>query len=366
MIMEWHYAHDADITIGEKHISHAPRVILTMLLVVLCVAGGVGFYFREYIYDYIADPDIVLTNEKVKLEIGSKFDPYAYVVNPDNVPYEVIGAELVDTKTKGRKVDITTKTISKYEVRYVAHNRVRNHEKKMDVEVVDEKPPVIELDTELIVLKRGLETFYFNPLAYIKSISDNYTASDKLKLEYSDKFNFRENTQKCEYKLTDEAGNTVEKVLNIAVVNSDEEKQQKEQEQRDKEAEANRDPNATPTPKPTSKPKPTNTPKPKKPKATATPKPKVTSKPKNTATPKPKKKPTSKPTPYIKGVHNISVPKGTSQQSIMTKLMKGVSGSGSVWLDCSNVNTTKAGTYKVYFESDDGVKKTATVTITDD
>lgn len=385
MIMEWHYAHDADITIGEKHISHTARVLLITLVCMLCTIGGVAFYFRYYIYDYIADPDLILTNDSVKLEIDSKFDPKTYIANPDAVPYEIIGAELVDTSTKGRKVDKVTKLVSRYEVRYVAHNRVRSHEKKLIVDVVDEQAPQIELDTEVVILKRGTETFYFNPLSYIKKITDNYTDPQKVKLEYTDKFNFREDTQQCVYTVTDEAGNSFSKILNIAVVNSDAEKQQKEEEQKQKEQEQQAQQpsgnNPTSAPKPTSKPKPkaTATPKPKatatsKPKATATPKPAnddnndptPTPKPKATATPKPTAKPTSKPKAYINGVHNISVPKGTSQQTIMTKLMKGVSGSGSVWLDCSEVNTTKAGTYKVYFESDDGVKKTATVTITDD
>lgn len=385
--MEWHYAHDADITIGEKHISHTARGLLIALLCMLCTVGGVAVYFRNYIYDYIADPDLILTNDSVKLEIDSKFDPKTFIANPDDVPYEIIGAELVDTSTKGRKVDSKTKLVSRYEVRYVAHNRVRSHEKKLIVDVVDEQAPQIELDTELVVLKRGLDTFYFNPLSYIKRITDNYTDPQKVKLEYTDKFNFREDTQQCVYTVTDEAGNFSSKVLNIAVVNSDAEKQQKEEEQKQKEQEqqaqqpsGNNNPNPTSAPKPTSKPKPkaTATPKPK-PKATATPKPAnndsdptPTPKPKdtNTPTPKPTSKPTAKPTEkpkaYINGVHNISVPKGTSQQTIMKKLMSGVTGSGSVWLDCSEVNTTKAGTYKVYFESDDGVKKTATVTITDD
>lgn len=385
MIMEWHYAHDADITIGEKHISHTARGLLIALLCMLCTVGGVAVYFRNYIYDYIADPDLILTNDSVKLEIDSKFDPKTFIANPDDVPYEIIGADLVDTSTKGRKVDSKTKLVSRYEVRYVAHNRVRSHEKKLIVDVVDEQAPQIELDTELVVLKRGTETFYFNPLSYIKKITDNYTDPQKVKLEYTDKFNFREDTQQCVYTVTDEAGNSYSKVLNIAIVNSDAEKQQKEEEQKQKEQEQQAQQpsgnnNPTSAPKPTSKPKPkaTATPKPK-PKATATPKPAnndsdpaPTTKPKdtNTPTPKPKAtatpKPTEKPKAYINGVHNISVPKGTSQQTIMKKLMSGVTGSGSVWLDCSEVNTTKAGTYKVYFESDDGVKKTATVTITDD
>lgn len=385
MIMEWHYAHDADITIGEKHISHTARGLLIALLCMLCTVGGVAVYFRNYIYDYIADPDLILTNDSVKLEIDSKFDPKTFIANPDDVPYEIIGADLVDTSTKGRKVDSKTKLVSRYEVRYVAHNRVRSHEKKLIVDVVDEQAPQIELDTELVVLKRGTETFYFNPLSYIKKITDNYTDPQKVKLEYTDKFNFREDTQQCVYTVTDEAGNSYSKVLNIAIVNSDAEKQQKEEEQKQKEQEQQAQQpsgnnNPTSAPKPTSKPKPkaTATPKPK-PKATATPKPAnndsdptPTPKPKdtNTPTPKPTSKPTAKPTEkpkaYINGVHNISVPKGTSQQTIMKKLMSGVTGSGSVWLDCSEVNTTKAGTYTVYFESDDGVKKTATVTITDD
>ena len=347
MIMEWHYAHDADITIGEKHISHTARVLLITLVCMLCTVGGVAVYFRNYIYDYIADPDLILTNDSVKLEIDSKFDPKTFIANPADVPYEIIGAELVDTSTKGRKVDSKTKLVSRYEVCYVAHNRVRSHEKKLIVDVVDEQAPQIELDTELVVLKRGTETFYFNPLSYIKKITDNYTDPQKVKLEYTDKFNFREDTQQCVYTVTDGAGNSFSKILNIAVVNSDAEKQQKEEEQKQKEQEQQAQQpsgnNPTSAPKPTSKPKP-----------------------KATATPKPTAKPTEKPKAYINGVHNISVPKGTSQQTIMTKLMKGVSGSGSVWLDCSEVNTTKAGTYKVYFESDDGVKKTTTVTITDD
>lgn len=397
MIMEWHYAHDADITIGEKHISQTAKVLLITLLSILAVTGGVAFYYRGYIYDYIADPNIILVNDTVQLDIGSTFDAKQYVINTENVPYEVIGADLVDTSTEGKVIDKMTKVLSRYEVKYVVKNRARTHNKTLVVEVVDNTPPEIELKKDLVLLVRGSETNSFNPKYFIKAIKDNYSQEKNIKVEYPTNFNWTEDTLQVEYKATDEVGNSSVKVLNVGVMASEEQRRQAEEAERkrqEEEAAKNKPteaPKNTSAPKPTtapSKPKATATPKPK-PKNTATSAPKPTSAPKdngggstNTPTPKPKDtntptpttkpKPTNTPTPkpkpkaYINGVHNISVPVGTSQGTIMKQLMKGVSGSGQIWLDCSNVNTTVAGSYKVYFESDDGVTKTATVTVTDE
>ena len=392
--MEWHYAHDADITIGEKHISHTARGLLIALLCMLCTVGGVAFYYRGYIYDYIADPNIILTNEVVQLDIDAPFNADEYVINNEGVPYEVVDANLVDTSINGKKIDKKTKVLSRYEVKYIIKNRARTHNKTLVVEVVDNKPPEIELKKELVLLVRGSETNSFNPKYFIKTLKDNYSEEKNIKVEYPTTFDWKETTFQVEYKATDEVGNSTTKVLNVGVMASEEERRLAEEAERKRKEEEAAKNKPTDTPKPTSAPaKPTSAPS--KPKATATPKPKPkntatstpkptsapkdnggggstntpTPKPKDTNTPTPTKKPatpTPKPKAYINGVHNISVPKGTSQQTIMKKLMSGVTGSGSVWLDCSEVNTTKAGTYKAYFESDDGVKKTATVTVTDD
>lgn len=393
MIMEWHYAHDADITIGEKHISQTAKVLLITLLSILAVTGGVAFYYRGYIYDYIADPNIILTNEVVQLDIDAPFNADEYVINNDGVPYEVVDANLVDTSVNGKKIDKTTKVLSRYEVKYIIKNRARTHNKTLVVEVIDNKPPEIELKKELVLLVRGSETNSFNPKYFIKALKDNYSEEKNIKVEYPTTFDWNETTFQVEYKATDEVGNSTTKVLNVGVMASEEERRLAEEAERKRKEEEAAKNKPTDTPKPTSAPaKPTSAPS--KPKATATPKPKPkntatstpkptsapkdngggstntpTPKPKDTNTPTPTKKPatpTPKPKAYINGVHNISVPVGTSQGTIMKQLMKGVSGSGQIWLDCSNVNTTVAGSYKVYFESDDGVTKTATVTVTDE
>jgi hypothetical protein len=357
----------------------------------LCTVGGVAFYYRGYIYDYIADPNIILTNEVVQLDIDAPFNADEYVINNEGVPYEVVDANLVDTSVNGKKIDKTTKVLSRYEVKYIIKNRARTHNKTLIVEVVDNKPPEIELKKELVLLVRGSETNSFNPKYFIKALKDNYSEEKNIKIEYPTNFDWNETTFQVEYKATDEVGNSATKVLNVGVMASEEERRLAEEAERKRKEEEEARNKPTDTPKPTSAPRATSAPKPtsapSKPKATATPKPKATSAPKpteapkdngggntNTPTPKPATAtptpkpatPTPKPKAYINGVHNISVPKGTSQQTIMKKLMSGVTGSGSVWLDCSEVNTTKAGTYKAYFESDDGVKKTATVTVTDD
>ena len=66
---------------------------------------------------------------------------------------------------------------------------------------------------------------------------------------------------------------------------------------------------------------------------------------------------------YISGVHNVSVPQGTSFSSLSGQLMSGVHGSGYVSVSFSAVNLSYPGSYPVTFSSSDGVTKTATVTV---
>ena len=76
---------------------------------------------------------------------------------------------------------------------------------------------------------------------------------------------------------------------------------------------------------------------------------------------------TSKPSqpsndPYISGVHDVSVPLGSSINEIVRQL-SGIRASSSVTIDYSSVNTTAKGTYVVYYYGADGASAKATVTI---
>ena len=65
MIQEWYYKGDADITIGEVHISNRARIILIILVISTVIVGGLGIYFRNYIYDYLVNPSIQLAERDI-------------------------------------------------------------------------------------------------------------------------------------------------------------------------------------------------------------------------------------------------------------------------------------------------------------
>ena len=341
MIQEWNYAHDADLTIGETHVSKTAKILLISLIVGLIILSGLAIYFRAYIYDYIVNPSVELSDSSINLEVHSKFNPEEYITNINSgYTYEI------------EQNNINTDVLGEYVVTYNSKNKVRQNSIQLTVNIVDTTGPTIELTSDLLTLIRGKETENFNATNYLKSVTDNYCSNDEITIEFTTEIDWTKDSVQIIYSAKDPIGNETTKIMNIAVFEdkeaiieeykqqqAEEEAKRKEEEQKQRE-EAQKN-NSTNTSKDTSN----DTSK------------KDTAKNNNTESEK------KKTDPYIKGVHNITVKVDTSPADIYAKLIDGVSGSGTVSVDASNVNPTVAGKYTVTFSSSDGVTKTCTVTV---
>ena len=84
-IVEWNYEGDADITLGEEHISNTAKIILISLCVVIVCCIVVLIYMRHSIIDFISNPDIQLTSSEINLEVFDDFDPNSYIANSNKL-----------------------------------------------------------------------------------------------------------------------------------------------------------------------------------------------------------------------------------------------------------------------------------------
>ena len=388
-MVEWHYKGDADITIGEVKISKTAKIILIILIIAICAITGLAIYFRHYIYDFIANPQIILATNNVELQVYGEFNPEEYIINKgDGYEYTI---EQLD--------DIDSSKLGTYKILYKSHNSVKEAEIEMTVNVVDTLPPEITLKKDFIFLTRGEETEKFEPKDYLVSVKDNYSPEDKIKVTYTENLNFDNDELAVIYSATDEAGNVATARLNIGVYESEEQrkkaeeeeelrKQKEEEELRKKqEEEQQKQQQQQVTEKTTTKVTEKQTTKATE-KATTKVTEKQTTKATEKATEKPTEKKTEKvtetpqtekptepqpteevteaPKPKIYGVKNHTFKVGTDYTTILLTITNGVS-AGSDWVtpDMSAVNSDVPGTYTVKWSSGNGATATSKVVITE-
>ena len=381
-MVEWNYKHDADITIGEEHAGKTTKIILICVFIAIAIIVGLGIYFKDYIYDLIANPEILLTGNDITVNVYDKFDPDSYIINKnDGYEYTVDGVENVDTSKLGQ-----------YIITYNSYNRMKSKSIEVTVNVVDELPPVIELTDTALWLTRGEETEKFDAKNYIKSITDNYSKPENIKVEYTDNLDKSSDQWTIIYTAIDEAGNQTTEQLVVKIFDSEEAlRKQKEEEERQKQLEEQSTENTTeaterpvepatekhttkPTEKQTTKPTEKQTTKPtEKPVEQTTERP-TEKKTEAPPTEKPTEKETEKPTeepvvvkPEIKGKTSYSFPVNTSVSDVLVSVLSGIySTTGSaIQGDPSGVNVYVPGTYKMKVTTDDGASKTLTIKITE-
>ena len=71
----------------------------------------------------------------------------------------------------------------------------------------------------------------------------------------------------------------------------------------------------------------------------------------------------SSSSPYINGVRNITIAKGSSMSDMIYELTRNISASSSVTVDYTRVNLSVAGSYPVYYYGQDGASASCTVTV---
>ena len=206
-IVEWHYAHDADITLGELHVSKTAKILLISLICVLLVAIGLGIYFRGYIYDYIVQPSVELKENSIDLEVFSEFNPNDYISKNSEYLQDI-----------NSNVDMSTLGI--YQVVYTSKNRIKTIESVLTVNVVDTTDPELILlnDGVLIAVKNSEELQNFDPMNYIVYCHDNYDPNPQIEYTTPNPKLFTEEGQvNITYSCVDSSGNQTSAVLTVVV-----------------------------------------------------------------------------------------------------------------------------------------------------
>lgn len=302
----WQSDRKADITLGEVKISNVAKIILSILVVSLIIGTILVIVNRKYVYDAIANPKVLLNTKEVTLSVNKdEFNYKNYLIN-EKYPKRY---KLIYPKNK----DVNTHKIGTYKVKYKLKHIAGTSENILVVHVKDTTAPEITLTNSSVSITES-EKGSFNAASYISSVTDNYDKNLTVDNVKVDSINWSSST-KVIYRIKDSSGNEGTKEL-IVTVSS----------------------NSTPASSSSS---------------TAN-----SSSSRSSASSS-----RSSGGAYISGVHNVSVPQGTSFSSLSGQLMSGVHGSGYVSVSFSAVNLSYPGSYPVTFSSSDGVTKTATVTV---
>lgn len=312
----WQSDRKADITLGEVKISNVAKIILLILVISLVVGTILIALNRKFVYDAIANPKVLLNTKEVTLSVNKDdFNYKNYLIN-EKYPKRY---KLIYPKNK----DVNTHKIGTYKVKYKLKHFAGTSENILVVHVKDTTAPEITLTNSSVSITES-EKGSFNAASYISSVTDNYDKNLTVDNVKVDSINWSSST-KVIYRIKDSSGNEGTKEL-IVTVSS----------------------NSTPASSSSS---------------TAS-----SSSSRSSASSSRSSGGFARSSgggggAYISGVHNVSVPQGTSFSSLSGQLMSGVHGSGYVSVSFSAVNLSYPGSYPVTFSSSDGVTKTATVTV---
>lgn len=243
----WNYKGDADVVFGEIHISKAPKIILAITVITVIAACVTGFLLRDFIYDALTNPQIVLKNVNQD-ENGFYVDiPYEqdnvkfiadnYIDTVNTREYESFANPDITTYSYTIDGNVDTSIIGDYVVTYNSKNRVKHNTTTLTVRVKDITSPVITLKDpktgkELAKTTDGVyygvslhrntdETNNWKAEDYVMSIVDNCTELDNIKITYPEKPDFNSSTEDditVTYVATDSSGNTSETAMKILLL----------------------------------------------------------------------------------------------------------------------------------------------------
>ena len=243
----WKYKGDADVVFGEIHISKAPKIILAITVITVIAACVTGFLLRDFIYDALTNPQIMLKNVSQDdtgffVEIPYEQDSVDFITDSyiDTVNTREYDSFInPDIKAYSFTIDgnVDTSTIGEYVVTYNSNNRVRHNTTTLTVRVKDITLPVITLKDprtgkELAKTNDGVyygvslhrntdETNNWKAEDYVMSIVDNCTELDNIQITYPEKPNFNSSTEDnitVTYIATDSSGNTSETTMKILLL----------------------------------------------------------------------------------------------------------------------------------------------------
>ena len=243
----WKYKGDADVVFGEIHISKAPKIILAITVITVIAVCVTGFLLRDFIYDVLTNPQIMLKNVSQDengffVEIPYEQDSIEFIADSyiDTVnTREYDSFTNPDIKAYSFTIDgnVDTSTIGDYVVTYNSKNRVRHNTITLTVRVKDITSPIITLKDpktgkELSKTTDGVyygvslhrntdETNNWKAEDYVMSIVDNCTELDNIQITYPEKPDFNSSTEDnitVTYVATDSSGNTSETTMKILLL----------------------------------------------------------------------------------------------------------------------------------------------------
>lgn len=229
-MQSWNYAHDADITFGEVHQSKLPKIILICVILGILILSILAVVFRAYIMDAINNPQVSFKDSvtvngdgiyEIDYEITNAkfFEPKEYIYGYDSETGEIKGAKYnveIDSS------NFNPNEVGDYSIVYHSSNRVFSQDYTILVHLRDKTAPVITLELDekapyhvdlstsgayTLTLIRGKDTDKFDPKNYVKTVTDNYSKDENIKIEYPTNIVFTTDTTDIIYTATDEAGN---------------------------------------------------------------------------------------------------------------------------------------------------------------
>lgn len=243
----WKYKGDADVVFGEVHISKAPKIILAVTVITVIVACVTGFLLRDYIYDVLTNPQIILKNvsqdengyfiEIPYAQDNNEFVSTDYIDTVNTREYESFTNPDISAYSYTIDGNVDVNTIGEYTVNYNSKNRVRHNTTTLTVRVKDITGPVITLKNpkdgkELSKTSDGIyygitvhrntdEVTNFNVNDYILAINDNCSELSDITILYPDVPDFNGNKEDniiITYTATDTSGNTSETSLKLLIM----------------------------------------------------------------------------------------------------------------------------------------------------
>ena len=300
---------------NNKRIKLIRSLIITLcILGVLFIIGALVFTYKDEINYRMQDLTITLKEKEITLDVFSDFNPQEYI---ESVPEE----ENVSITYPDFKADV----IGDHEIEYKADNGHKIFTAELLVHVVDTTPPNIDLKSNEVDINYNVHTF--NCEYYVDSVSDNYDT--ELEFTCSSDIDWDKSQNKVIYEAEDSSGNKTSETLVVNIVKPDPKPAQNESESTQSKpsqnsggggSESNASKPEVETPAETSK-------------------------------------------PFIKGVKNMSVTKGTRLEDLIYLLTANVSTSSNMTVDYTSVNLSVEGEYPVRYYNQEGVVVSCIVTV---
>ena len=143
-VMKWNYSGKADITLGKEIKTNPwPKIFLALIIFLIVSASVSAFIFKDYIYDIIVNPQIVLkavtpVENGYEVEIPYKFEftPEKFIDEINTKEYEAfLNAERTDY-TYYVEGTVDTNIIGSYNLVYYSSNKINEKKINLTVKVV--------------------------------------------------------------------------------------------------------------------------------------------------------------------------------------------------------------------------------------